>query len=78
MKKMKVLGHRDPEREAMPLKFHLKDGEVIDGVDLCQLVRALSRAIEKQQLSPSLVLLGARRHGLYSMKKVVTWLLLQK
>lgn len=40
-KKRKVMGHRDPEREAMPLKFHLKDGKLIDYVDPCQLGRAL-------------------------------------
>lgn len=41
MKKMKVMGQCDPEREAMPLRLYLKDGKLIDGVDLGWLGRAL-------------------------------------
>lgn len=41
MKKMKVIGQLDSERETLPLKFHLKDWKLIDGVDLCWLGRAL-------------------------------------
>ena len=39
MKKMKVTGQYDPEKETVPLKFHPKDVKLIDGVDLFWLGR---------------------------------------
>lgn len=39
MKKMKVTGQLDPEKETLPLKFHPKDGNLTDGVDSCWLGR---------------------------------------
>lgn len=52
-KKMKVMSQRDPEREAMPLKFHLKDGRLIDGVDPCWLGRALREQEKNNSSTPA-------------------------